>query len=40
MFSKKMIEEQANRVVNLHNISTSDLKTLTLTDFYGAVKKI
>lgn len=36
---EKMIEEQANRVVNLHNISTSDLKTLTLTDFYGAVKK-
>ncbi|MBQ8298570.1 MAG: AAA family ATPase [Clostridia bacterium] len=36
---EKMIEEQANRIVNLHNISTNDLKLLIDTDFYGAVKK-
>lgn len=36
---EKMIEEQANRIINLRNISTNDLKTLTTTDFYGATKK-
>lgn len=36
---EKMIEEQANRIMNLHKITTEDLKTLTISDFNNAIKK-
>lgn len=35
---EKMIEQQANRIINYFNISTNDLKLLTKEDFNNAIK--